>query len=160
MALEDKRRKQRLEQWELGQAAKIMNSKSHSVSAITYSPIGVQNGVFVYSNCNIIGNVKELLRTRLKRSVCVFHGVGLWLSFPQRVIANILTHWTNRVIEIKSRELDIAQRSNTSLLRYAHNTNHSTEITELSFGIEMHLTSGKHVADSTRKKSVCWRTIC
>ncbi|KDR81550.1 hypothetical protein GALMADRAFT_113988 [Galerina marginata CBS 339.88] len=49
-----------------------------------------------------------------KQCECVLqHLVG------KRILLSALTHWTNRVIELKSRELDVVHRENVSLLRSA-----------------------------------------
>ena len=65
---------------------------------------------------------ETVIRDQVEKVCILLHAFGLRLISPQRLIANTLAHWTNRVIEIKSRELDVTQRSNTLLMRYAHKT--------------------------------------
>lgn len=161
-ALENKRRKKRLEQWEVAQAAKVMKSER---------PFCVYHYLLIGSSAEWRVRVQQLqyyrecekvIRSEVEKVGISASELGFRLNFSQRVIANTLAHWTNRVIEIKSRELDIAQRSDTSLIRYTHIANYIEKslILDMFFEIETRSTSGKHVAGNTQRRLACWRTIC
>jgi len=68
---------------------------------------------------------------------------------------NALTHWTNRVIEIKLRELDVTQRANVALLRFGSSV--STKSDNLHRGLGLLGLNGRFVDADTSKKSACWR---
>ena len=70
---------------------------------------------------------------------------------------NALTHWTNRVIEIKLRELDVAQQTNMALLRFVNSMH--TKSDNLHCGLGLLGLSGRIVDADMSKKSACWRTI-
>ena len=64
---------------------------------------------------------------------------------------NTLTHWTNRVIEIKLRELDVAQQTNAALLRFVSSI--LTRSGNLHCGLGLLGLSGRIVDGDMSKKS-------
>ena len=69
-----------------------------------------------------------------------------------------LTHWTKRVIEIKSQELDVVQYYALSVQRWDVSRLSVNNINQPQY-LGMHSRSGRHVDVSTLKKLVCSKII-
>lgn len=76
----------------------------------------------------------------------------------QRIIHNALTRWTNRVIELKLRELEVAQKYDNSILMCVPLVIYDLYLTVLLV-LAMRSKNGKEFVYDTSKNTVLWKVI-
>lgn len=105
--LEERRREKKLSEWEKERAKKVFVGKS-LLLCVSLIRLLVLRFFRV-----LVGWLQKALRQRHHRLA----EQELRTRFEARTKKNVLTKWTNRVIDLKLRELDVAQKADKMIVK-------------------------------------------
>lgn len=105
--LEERRRERKLNEWEKERTKKVFVGKS-LLFCVSFVRMLMLRCSFV-----LVGWLQKALRQRQHRLA----EQELRARFEASTKKNVLTKWTNRVIELKLRELDVAQKADKMIVK-------------------------------------------